>query len=251
MPYPYIDEQDVKDELIGIAMQTKSKQPIPPTLILKKIAYAVSEVERRLDVFLSPVKIAARRVRPESGFARFEPAYDYDPDRFMNWGFTQLRQSPIISVERFVIVTPLGDSSIDLTKYLHVNPEVGQVQIVPGSTAISGAFLTNGGMFLPFGRPVPGVIEIDYTAGMTEEAVESDSTLIEAITKLSAFEVLGLVAQSQGFGAVNFSAAIDGLNKSIAFGQMGPYSDRAQNLITWLQEFFKDGKTNYKGFLMA
>lgn len=247
---------------------------MPDSDIAIYIRAAEREVERRLGVFLNPRKIVCnpdlREDIGEEDYDLFEYPYDYDFRAYRQWGFLQLRQYPIISVERVSLVLPNYREVVTFHEdWVKVNHKVGQIRIVP--YAGSPTVMTMAGMagtaypilMGQFGRDIPQAFWIDYTAGLPEV----DQSLRNIIAKLAAIDVLGIAGDAILAGIASVGTSVDGLSENFsttASATNATYGARILQLRGEVRDFFSESggkggergggsggaRTYYKGFVM-
>lgn len=272
----------------GLPLTKEDGSAMPDENIQFYIDNAYNEVERRLSVFLAPTKIVCN---PEKrGIADFDLAeqpYDYNYRQYRHWGFLQLRQYPIVSVERVALVLP-NDKEVVVfdPDWIKVYPKVGQISIVPyaGSPtvmAVAGAagtafpFLTG-----QFSRNFPQAIWVDYTAGVGEyrEVTDPDTQetttelfiptdINEVIAKMAAIDVLGIAGDAILAGIASIGTSVDGLSENFsttASATNATYGARILQLRSEVNAFFGEqtskagehqanaggARSYYKGFTM-
>lgn len=214
------------------------------------IMEAVKSMERRLGIYLKPTVIACnpeeRGLVKGTDYEVYEPPYDYDSKSWMNYGFTQLRQRPLRSVEGYKLVLPNGLVIMDFMQrpqWLKIYPEPGQIHIVPyagdptlfallGGSSSGYPFVTgsiNGNM--------PSMIYIDYTAGYELGDIPED--VRNMVARMATIEILSLSATALFSGVQSASTSIDGLSESVSNAM---YTDRITQLSQKVEEFFDPAK---------
>lgn len=198
--------------------------------ILVYLKGAVAETERRIGVFLKPTKIVARP--DERGlvqgvdFDKEEPAYDYDAKAYRQYGFLQLRERPVQSIEGFQMVLPNGMTIIDFyrdentRKWVKLYKDSGQVHIVPYAgdpTLFAMLGGTQSGYPFATGRinsNLPQMFYVDYTAGYGLYQIPEDIRNI--VAKMASTDVLGIAGDAILAGVASLSTGIDGLSESMS-----------------------------------
>jgi hypothetical protein len=236
---------------------------------------AIVETQRKLGIFLRPTRIVANPTRrglvEGADYDLEEPPYDYRPEQFRSFGFIQLRQYPIISVDRVSLVLPNGQKIVDFPKeWIKVYPKVGQVQIVPMSgspTVMSLASMGSAGFALLNNRwagNIPQALEIDYIAGLKE--VPAD--IHNVVAKIASIDLLGIASDALLAGISSLSTSVDGMSESFTTSQSAEFSQYGSHIVQYQQEvgaFFGvnktgegqhavsggGGRTYYKGFTMT
>lgn len=248
------------------------------------IASAEKEVERRLGVFLRPTKIVCNPSETDQ-YDLAEPPYDYNIRQYKQWGFVQLRQYPILSVDRVRLVLPNGQEVVEFPKeWIKVYPKVGQINIVPyaGSPAVMTVAGATGSAFPlltgQFSRNFPQAIWIDYTAGLGSYEAYLDENgepkkrwtipadIRAVIGKIASIDVLSIAGDAILAGYASISTGIDGMHESYsttASATSATYGARILQLRGEIDGFFGvqgargergasagGAKTYYKGFTM-
>ncbi len=231
----------------------------------------IKEVERRLGIFLKPTKIICNpEIREYNDpYDLVEPPYDYNVRQYRHWGFLQLRQYPIISVEKVQLVLPNFKSVVDFPMdWVKVYPKVGQLNIVPyagsptvmtvaGAAGTAFPFLTG-----QFSRNFPQAIWVDYTAGLP--LVPED--LRSIVAKFAAIDVLGIAGDAILAGIASVGTSVDGMSENFsttASATNATYGARILQLRGEIADFFNvsgakgerggghgGARTYYKGFTM-
>ncbi len=184
------------------------------------IRAAEADIQRRLRVFLRPTVMVPDDA-PHSEVQALidagtpyatEAAYDYSPTEYMGdaWGFLQLRQKPLISLQslQFAYPTP-GNLVYDVPReWIRLDRKYAQLHLVPtGMTSlapVSGYMLST----IAGGRHVPMMVRVRYTAGLSDaHALYPD--LLEVTQRLATFKLL----QGQ-FLPASGSISADGLSQS-------------------------------------
>jgi hypothetical protein len=270
----------------GIPLQDRAGNQLDPNdtggVIQGFIMKAVAEVERRLGVFLKPTIIkCSPNEQPYTGvsignsvdasyaqtgtlvqgtdYDLAEAPYDYDPGAYLQWGFMQLRQSPILTVDRVQLVTPNYLEILQIpTPWIKTYPEQGQFEIVP--YAGSPTVMTIGaatGMEYPFlagtfNRAMPQVIWVDYTAGYAQNAIPQDVHVI--VAKIATIELLKFISDALTGGITGANASFDGISESVSMGNGLLYQSRIDQYQKDIDAFFDPKKgaarSHEKGFTM-
>lgn len=232
---------DLKDlYLFGVDLTNDAGQPFPDLLFEWGIRWAIAWVERKLDI----------RIRPT---VFVDEKYDYYVNDYLAWTIINLRESPVISVEKVKVMWPAQQVVIDFPPdWIQLRQDAGQVNIVPSSGSLSQMLLTAGGSFLPLiasGRGfVPNMLSVDYTAGFPEGQVPMD--LRDLIGKLASFGPLNIAGDLiAGAGIASKSISIDGLSQSVnttssatnaGYGsRLIQYSKEIKEVIPTLQRYYK------------
>lgn len=211
----------------GLPLTDGANIPISDEAIMGYLESSIREVERRVGIFLKPTIMTClgneRGLVEGEDFDREEPPYDYDAKQWFSYGFTQLRQRPILEVHEYSLVLPNGQVVFDfMTKpeWLKTNSKSGQLRIVPyagdpsiyniaGSTLSGYPFLT--GLIQ---AKIPQMIYVSYVAGYAPGKIPADISQI--VAKIAAVDLLGVAGDAVLAGVSSLSTSIDGLSESLS-----------------------------------
>jgi hypothetical protein len=219
------DKSDVDafrcDRLVAALGTYMPEVTLSDDYVLESLQAAEAEVAHLLKVFLEPTvifpyeptsdEITALGAMPYAE----EPGYDYDAGFFQGerWGYIVTRARPIISVEyiRLSYPNPTATFYTIPHDWLRLDKKYGHIRMVPASagfTAPLGAFVMQA---LGGGTTIPSMIQVKYTAGLTN--VKSDpkwADLRGVIKKSAALRILeGAFLPQSG------SISADGLSQSL------------------------------------
>jgi hypothetical protein len=264
-------EQIIRDYLVGdIGIDYDTCKKILPETIWWYINVAIEKIERDIQVRLRPVTIASGDVKDLTtnvtqeeaavdGIVRadvVEAPYDYHALNYqLNWGWMELREYPIIKVERLSFVYPTGQKIMDFpTKWIKPYLRKGQIHLVPTAGTIDQAMVGQSGQWLPltsgwFLQSIPQLIYVTYTAGMlTVPLVYKDM-----VAKLTCIELLRITGDAIARGIASASMGIDGLSQSLSFTNTPNtvfYKARIQEYADDWNEFKVSQKQRDKGIQM-
>lgn len=241
----------------GLPLSTDDGTLMDDEDIIGYLESAVAEVERKLGIFLKPTVIScngsSRGLVEGVDFDVEEAPYDYDAKAWWNYGFLQLRERPLVSVEEFKLVLPNNQVIMDFMErpdWVKLNRKNGQLQIVPyagdpslfnmaggtlaGYPFISGAIAGN----------IPQMLYVSYTAGYAVGKLPKDVRAI--VAKVAAIDLLGVAGDAVMVGISSMSTGIDGLNESVSLTASAEYSTYGAHIAQFRKEvdaFFdpKDG----------
>ncbi|KAF6569093.1 hypothetical protein G9G53_22660 [Paenibacillus sp. EKM206P] len=252
----------------GLTLADQYGQTIDDRDILGFLMASVKETERQMGVFLKPTVIRcnaeARGLEVGIDYEIEEPPYDYDAQRWQNFGFLQLRQRYANELEAFKLVTYGGQINIDFMQYpdwiklykkssqLHVVTKGGGVPMLGGyPTGYSAAPFVVGML-----SRTPQVFHVDYTAGLTKEQITEDIRAV--VGKQAAVAVLGVASDAVMAGVSGYSLTLDGVAESFtstASTIYGKYAAHITQLQQEVNDFFspKGGgaRTKMRGFTMG
>jgi hypothetical protein len=209
-----------KDRLTAAASGVLQDVKISDDYIWNKVRAAESEIAHTLRVPLVPTRFFPNPPTQEEldaleGMAwEIEIGNDYTPDMFAGdkWGFIATRQKPIVSIDRLQFSYPSqGGSYFDIPiPWINFDAKYGHVRIVPASNAIlnsvTGYIMTN----MVGGRLIPSMIQMTYTAGLTNVATTYPE-LLDIIKKLAVLKIVG-----DAFFPQSGSISGDGLSESMS-----------------------------------
>jgi len=200
--------------LFGVNLTDDKGNPFPDELFVHFIKDAISDVQIELDIKLQPQK--------------FDENYDFYIRDYENYGFLQLRNKPVISVESYTIEYPTGEDVIDFpSEWIRLDRWGGQLQVLPARGVFTQQLVSAGGGFLPlvFGGSdyIPDILRVVYTAGFE---LGEESPIHEFGLPRSIKEYVGMKAAFGPFntagdlivgaGIAQKSLSIDGLSQSVA-----------------------------------
>lgn len=206
--------------------------------ILQYLKGAIANVERKLGVFLKPTAISCNPVErglvEGTDFERGEAAYDYSARDYIQYGFMQLRERQVQSIDGLSLVLPNGLMIIDFMrdentkKWIKLYGESGQIHIVPyaGDPTLF-ALLGGSQSGYPFATgqinsDLPQMLYVDYTAGYGLFKIPED--IRNVVAQLAAINVLQIAANAAVQGVTSTSTGIDGLSESASVAVSGDSS---------------------------
>lgn len=199
-----------------------------------KLRAAEAEMAHELRVPLVPTRFfpiqpTAQELAALNGGAwAIDPGYDYDPDMFRGdkWGYVVTRHRPIISVQYMRFCYPTQDQGFfDVPReWLRIDARVGHIRIIPASAGIlvgSAGFALS---TLIHRRSVPDMVQISYTAGLKDAALNFPE-LLDAVKKKAILKIMMDVYLPQ-----SGSISADGLSQSLSV-DMSRYEDAIDSII--------------------
>ena len=269
--FDIVTPQEVRERWCFGLPLTKSNGQAMDDIDIKVFIYAgIKEVERRLGIFLRPTKIVCNpQLRDIINYDLAEPPYDYHVRQYRHWGFLQLRQYPIVSVEKIQLVLPNYQQVVDFPMdWVKVYPKVGQINIVPyaGSPTIM-TVAAAAGTAMPFltgqfSRNFPQAIWVDYTAGLN--IVPEDVRSI--VAKFAAIDVMGIAGDAILAGIASIGTSVDGLSENFSTTASATNATYGAKILQYrgeIADFFNvsgakgerggghgGARTYYKGFTM-
>jgi hypothetical protein len=211
----------------GLPLTNELGIPMDDEDLLAFLEGAIATVERRLGIFLKPMKIVSdgerRGLVEGTDFDREEPPYDYDAKAWVSNGFLQLKERPLISLNEFKLVLPNNQVIMDFMErpeWVKLNKSAGQLRIVPYAGDPS-LFNMAGGTLAgyPFiagamSGSIPQMLYVSYTAGYGVDKLPKD--IRNAVAKYATIDVLGIAGDAVLAGVASLSTAIDGLSESFS-----------------------------------
>jgi hypothetical protein len=211
-----------------------------------KLRAAEAEIGRRLRVPLQPtqffpVEPTQAQIDALNGMPwEVDPPYDYEPDMFQadRWGFIVARKKPLIAVQKIELAYPAPSNSIYTipSDWIRMDKKYGHIRLVPASAAITAPLSTFLIQALSGGRMVPFMVQVTYTAGLTNVAANWPD-LVDAVKKLAILKII-----EDGFIPQSGSISADGLSQSMS-SDMDKHYDIIDRII--------DGPKGSNGGLMA
>lgn len=214
-----IDEMRT-DRLVAAAAGALQDVTVSDDYIWQKVRAAESEIGHMLRVPLVPTKVfpvdpTQDEIDALNGMAwMVESSPDYEAEMFSHdrWGTVLTRQKPIIEVESVIFSYPTQTTSIFRVpdSWLRVDKKYGSIRILPTSnvafTGMSGFFILS----TTFGRTIPNMVQIRYTAGLTD--VETNwPELLDAIKKMAVIKII-----EDAYLPQSGSISSDGLSQSLS-----------------------------------
>ena len=234
------------EQMIAAAAGVLQDVKLSDDYIWSKIRAAESEIAHRLRVPLVPTRFFPTKPTQEqidalNGMAwADEVGYDYTPDMFERdkWGFIVTRQRPVISVERLRFAMPSADGSyFDIPKeWMRIDAKYGHIRVLPTTNAslITGSAL--GITALSWHSVIPAMIQLEYTAGLTDVA-NTYPELLDAIKKQAVCKIV-----TEAFLPQSGSISADGLSQSLSV-DVSKYQETIDHII--------DGPDGANGGLQA
>lgn len=230
--------------LFGLDLTDDAGNEFPDLMFEWGIRWAIANAERHLDIKIRPTALVER--------------HDYYAEDYQNWTLIRLREAPVVSVEAVTVKWPSDTNVITFPdEWIQLLPEEGQINIVPTSGSLSQVLLTAGGSFLPLiaagRRFVPGILEVQFTAGFAEGQVPMD--IRDLIGKWACFAPLNVAGDLiVGAGIASKSVSLDGLSTSISSTSSATNAGYGARLLQYqkeIKEVVPTLKRYYKGIRMT
>jgi len=182
-----------------------------------------------------------------------EEWYDFDPARWQNYGFLQLRHKPIISIETAELYDVLGNKIMDVINWVRLYKKPGQIALFPKGTLGGGGYVATGTfsawprMFNAF---YPQGFKIEYTTGIRNSDFidEHFPGIRDMIGMYAAIIALAWVGDGLMAGFSSSSVSLDGLSESFSSTQSATsayFGARIKDYIDRIKEFRKNMKAKH------
>lgn len=223
-----------QDRLMAAAAGVLQDVIVSDDYLWEKVRAAESEISHMLRVPLVPTRFfpeppTQEQIDELDGMAwAIDPAYDYSPDmfRFENWGYFITRQRPIVDIIEMRFAYPsrkTGFFSVP-NDWIRIDARYGHVRLVPASPALyftMDSFIMTA---LNGSRSIPFMIQLTYTAGLTDVS-NTYPELLDAIKKKAVLKVV-----ADAFLPQSGSISADGLSESVSV-DVSKYHDSVEHII--------------------
>ncbi len=240
------------DRLVSVAAAYFPTATLSATYIYNAVLAAERDLERAIRTFTVPtimvpegtnvsVTEAYDAANPPVPY-QWEPAYDWDPEFFRgnHWGYIQLRQRPIISVQSMQFIYP--STGVDMftipTAWIRMDQKYGSIRLVPTGTATTlplNAWLLQ---IFSGGEIIPHMLQISYTAGLSNEAVNGQD-ILDLIKKMATLRIL-----EDQYLPQSGSISADGLSQSMSV-DVQKYRDIIQQRIERLRQSLQGQRLDF------
>lgn len=249
---PLVTPQQLKDVyLFGVTIDDDQGNDIKPEAFQLWIDNAVSYVEHYLDIYISEETVIEYR--------------DFRHNDYMDWGYIQLNNFPLIAVEKLEMVYYRDEDGEPIVvqeipkSWIRVQEQDGILRLVPNGRFTGGLQVDNLGMYFPEifkASVIPHAWKITYKAGFEDGKIPA--LLNQAIALLAACQalivagnlVLGVGIQSQNISMDGLSQGIvtTGSAENSTYGAnikeyqrllYGSTKDDPEGIMNQLQEFYK------------
>lgn len=212
-----------RDRLLTVAQSYAPDALFSDEYLAEKLLAAERDVERRLRTFLTPRQMYPQGTTADELAALVaaglptveEPGYDYDPGLFSGdtWGLIETRQRPIIAVQFIRFSYPSLSSRIWTVPpdWIRLDKKYGKINLVPAQTL--GALPLSSYLMqaLGGGRNVPFMLQVGYTAGLSNAAADYPD-LLDLIKRWAVLSIL-----DDQFLPASASTSADGLSQSLSW----------------------------------
>ena len=214
--------------LFGTTLTDDDGNPFPNRMYRQYIDAATAWLAKELDI-----KLVAEDISDET--------HDHFARDYGRWGYFQLHEYPIISIDEVKFQYPSMASSVEISSewiVLQDEGKSGVIQIVPGQGNIADVLLIPGAL-MPLwsgatGR-VPGIWHFTYRAGFEPGDLPADLKHIIAMqAAIGVFNIAGdLIA---GAGIANKSISIPGLSQNVGTTSSATNSGYGARIIEYQKE---------------
>ncbi len=223
-----------RDRLMAATAGILQDVKVSDDYLWDKVRAAESDLSHILRVPLVPTRFFPIPPTPDEIAALgtmtwdIDDGYDYEPTMFERdkWGYIVTRHRPVLSVQYMRFAYPTqneGFFNVPLD-WLRVDSRPGHLRIVPTNSAVlmgtAGFAMTT----LINRRNIPAMVQVSYTAGLANAAVDYPE-LLDVIKKKA---VLKIVADA--YLPQSGSISADGLSQSMSV-DMSKYSDAIDEII--------------------
>lgn len=191
--------------LFGLDLTDDNGNEYPDSLFEFYIKSAVSYMELRLDIPLSPKRIVEER-------------HDFYREDYPKYIWLETDVFPILDVEEIKLVLP-GERVVQIfpRDWYQIEKEFGQIQLTPGIGSAGTVLLGASGSYIwnlyNHSKSIPGAFRVTYTAGFEPLPFY----LRDLVGMLASFGPLNIAGDLLGgAGVASQSLSIDGLSQSIA-----------------------------------
>jgi cell wall-associated NlpC family hydrolase len=192
--------------MFGLDLTDDDGYPFPNSMFEFAIRAAIRSLEKTLQVKLLPTQI-------------MDEMHDYYMIEYRDFAFIQLKEYPILAIDRVAIRYPTATSDVVFpNEWINMQKAHGQIHLIPTSGSLSQILMGTGGDYLNFvwrgWTYMPNLWHIDYTAGFALGQVPED--VIGIIGRMACFYPLNIAGDLVGGIAIaSKSLGIDGLSQSI------------------------------------
>jgi hypothetical protein len=228
----------------GTDITDDAGRPLSDAVFQHYILAAIRWFEHEIDIPILPTL--------------FQDSQDYYREDYHAFNFIQLDNYPLVSVERFRVQYPSGQTVIEFPReWMRVDAEAGHLRIVPTAGTLSEILVGQGGSFLPAiyngMAHLPHLFQVEYVAGFGHGQVPRNIVdLIGMFAALGPFHLFGdLIA---GAGIATISLSMDGLSQSIGTTSSATnagYGARIGNYLKQVKQQIPALRRYYKGVRMV
>ncbi len=228
----------VQNYLFGLILEDADRNPFPDSMYLNAIEYAISYVQRQIDVCIIATPFVER--------------HDYIVEDYRNFVYLPTDHIPILSVERFAAEFPPESYVLDFPPEWITFDPIRAISVVPnGGAAMAAVLIGAGQILLPLlyggARRVPNLLVVKYTAGFELDKIPPD--VIHTISLYAAIQILHPAGDLIiGPGISNQELSINALKQKIettssptnaGFGaRIINYKNELKDLVLELRQYY-------------
>jgi hypothetical protein len=229
---PIISVKQLKDRfLFGVPIVDNDGRQMPDTVLQDYIDIAASLIEHELDICIVP--------REWSGSDTEEK--DYHATDYIQWGYFQLNNIPVIEVLEVRAVYPNSTVLTYPTEWYKIQKHDGVLRLIPTAGTLSQFMVDQGGHYFPeifrSQGSVPLVWQIDYISGFKDGEVPKDvNAVIGLIAAIFALNIAGDLIL--GAGIASESLSLDGLNQAIGTTSSAEFHGYSSKVLEYRRQLF-------------
>lgn len=192
--------------LFGLPLYDGNGREYPDSFFQFYIDSAVAQVERKLDIKLTPTVIVDEK----------HAFYRQDYNKFI---YVQLFVKPLASVQEVRMVLPTETRIITFSnQWVRPDFDSATLEVVPGTGSITAVALGLSSLWAPIINGmmdyVPDIIRVDYTAGYPQGQVPND--IEELVGKIAALGPLAIIGDLLlGPGITGTTVTLDALMTNV------------------------------------
>lgn len=220
-------------------------------------AYLTRDIRRKVyKTNPSGSLVRGRLWRAGVDYTHREMPYEFDPIQWNNYGFTQLRHWPVISVERAVWYSPVKGQIMDMIagNWVRLEGKYGQLYMFPTGGFAFGPYSVYGPFWSgAYNRRYPNAFEFDYTTG-EDSSDFVDEGLRNIIAKYAAIKALATIGDGLIAGFSSQSISLDGLSESFSSTQSATsayFGARIKEYQDEIKEWFQHNRYKYAPIPMS
>lgn len=260
---------DIRDgELYGVLVKAPGEAArLSDTVIADKLRAAEDLFEHELQIFWQEQRVASDpEMRPALGaqgttWDVSQPAFNYPDDFYLDgkFGRTDLNYRPVRAITRgvFAYATAQADSMTPIpAEWFRLDRKFGRFYLLPtaGPAFAFAKFEAFALAMLGWGRGIPHLFVVDYTAGFTRSELQHDhNDLLEALRIETTLLCFGILSNIRTRGLASQSMSQDGQSRSQSpiLGKFGPYSAAIELGMENSKRILNSWRNSERGVLCA